>query len=401
MKSLKAFLVLVLFCFASQNLIAQKIAVKGETVYTMAGDPISNGVVLINNGKIERVGAGLNIPPGYEVHEAAVVTPGLIDAHSVVGLAGHLNQEHDQDQLERSNAIQPELRAIDAFNAREALVKYLLSLGITMVHTGHGPGALISGQTMLTKTNGETVEESLIDSTFALAFTLGSVVGRNYKTPGTRSKGVAMLRQQLIKAADYLEKRDDPEKSADLKRDLKMEALADLLDGKIYALITAHTSSDIMSAIRLRDEFGFKMMLDGAAESYLLIDEIKEADVPVIVHPTMTRTFGDSKNASMETAAKLHEAGISIAFQSGFEGYVPKTRVVLFEAAVAVANGLDRIAALEKLTIDAARMLGISNRVGSLERGKDADVVLFDGDPFEYTTHVTGVIVDGEATEQN
>jgi len=401
MKSLKAFLVLVLFCFASQNLIAQKIAVKGETVYTMAGDPISNGVVLINNGKIERVGAGLNIPPGYEVHEAAVVTPGLIDAHSVVGLAGHLNQEHDQDQLERSNAIQPELRAIDAFNAREALVKYLLSLGITTVHTGHGPGALISGQTMLTKTNGETVEESLIDSTFALAFTLGSVVGRNYKTPGTRSKGVAMLRQQLIKAADYLEKRNDPEKSADLKRDLKMEALADLLDGKIYALITAHTSSDIMSAIRLRDEFGFKMMLDGAAESYLLIDEIKEADVPVIVHPTMIRTFGDSKNASMETAAKLHEAGIPIAFQSGFEGYVPKTRVVLFEAAVAVANGLDRIAALEKLTIDAARMLGISNRVGSLERGKDADVVLFDGDPFEYTTHVTGVIVDGEATEQN
>jgi len=401
MKSLKAFLVLVLFCFASQNLIAQKIAVKGETVYTMAGDPISNGVVLINNGKIERVGAGLSIPSGYEVHEAAVVTPGLIDAHSVVGLAGHLNQEHDQDQLERSNAIQPELRAIDAFNAREALVKYLLSLGITTVHTGHGPGALISGQTMLTKTNGETVEESLIDSTFALAFTLGSVVGRNYKTPGTRSKGVAMLRQQLIKAADYLEKRNDPEKSADLKRDLKMEALADLLEGKIYALITAHTSSDIMSAIRLRDEFGFKMMLDGAAESYLLIDEIKEADVPVIVHPTMVRTFGDSKNASMETAAKLHEAGIPIAFQSGFEGYVPKTRVVLFEAAVAVANGLDRIAALEKLTIDAARLLGISDQVGSLERGKDADVVLFDGDPFEYTTHVTGVIVDGEAAEQN
>jgi len=401
MKSLKAFLVLVLFCFASQNLIAQKIAVKGETVYTMAGDPISNGVVLINNGKIERVGAGLSIPSGYEVHEAAVVTPGLIDAHSVVGLAGHLNQEHDQDQLERSNAIQPELRAIDAFNAREALVKYLLSLGITTVHTGHGPGALISGQTMLTKTNGETVEESLIDSTFALAFTLGSVVGRNYKTPGTRSKGVAMLRQQLIKAADYLEKRNDPEKSADLKRDLKMEALADLLEGKIYALITAHTASDIMSAIRLRDEFGFKMMLDGAAESYLLIDEIKEADVPVIVHPTMVRTFGDSKNASMETAAKLHEAGIPIAFQSGFEGYVPKTRVVLFEAAVAVANGLDRIAALEKLTIDAARLLGISDQVGSLERGKDADVVLFDGDPFEYTTHVTGVIVDGEAAEQN
>lgn len=369
-------------------------AVRGETVYTMNGDPITNGVVLIRNGNIERVGSAdrITIPSGYEVFEAAVVTPGLIDAHSVVGLAGHLNQDHDQDQLETSSAIQPELRAFDAYNAREALVGHLRDHGITTIHTGHGPGALISGQTMIVKTTGETVDEALVDSTTMLAFTMGDNLSGAISKPGTRSKGVAMLRQELIKARDYAEKRasDDPPSV-----DLGMEALADLLEGKVRALVTVHKANDIMTALRLQREFGFPMVLDGAAESYLIVDEIRKAGVPVIVHPTMMRTYGDGQNASMETAGKLHEAGIPIAFQSGYEGYVPKTRVVLFEAGVAAANGLGKENALRVLTIEAAELLGLENRVGSLERGKDADIAMFDGDPLEYTTQVTGVFIDG------
>ncbi|MGB0348165.1 MAG: amidohydrolase family protein, partial [Balneolaceae bacterium] len=130
---------LIALVFVTQTAFAQ-IAVKGELVYTMAGDPIENGVVLIKDGKIERVGTErrVSIPDNYEVYEAAVVTPGLIDAHTVVGLAGYLNQDDDQDQLETSNAIQPELRAIDAYNAQEPLVGHLRSLGITTIHTGHG-----------------------------------------------------------------------------------------------------------------------------------------------------------------------------------------------------------------------------------------------------------------------
>lgn len=390
------FFLLLLFGFNMES--TAQTAVRADTVYTMEGPKITNGIILISDGKIEAVGQAdrINIPEDYEVREASVATPGLIDAHSVVGLAGIFNQDHDQDQLERSNAIQPELRAIDAYNAREELVKFVLEKGVTTVHTGHGPGALASGQMMLAKTPYNTVEEALVDSATAVAMTLGSSVGNNYDKPGTRAKGVAMIRQELIKAQEYIEKRKAEDESKRPARDLAMEAWADVLQGRLTALVTAQKSSDIMSALRLKDEFGFDLILDGAAEAYLLLDEIKEAGVPVIIHPTMIRTYGATENASFTTAAKLHEAGIPFAFQSGFESYVPKTRIVLFEAGIAVAYGLPRQAALDALTSQPAKILGIDDRIGSLAEGKDADIVLFSGDPFEYTTKVEGVIVDGE-----
>ena len=383
----------VLLLGAWNSADAQK-AVKGEMVYTVSGDLIENGVVLIRDGKIERVGtqADIHIPEDYEVLESKIVTPGLIDARSVVGLAGYYNEDHDQDQLETTHAVQPELRALDSYNAREFLVNYIKEEGITTVHTGHGPGAVISGQTMIVKTTGETVDKALVDSTTMLAVTLGPGIRSNFNTPGTRSKAVAMLRQELIRAQDYAHKRAAGEQQT---RDLKMEILADLLDGEIRAMVSAHTASDIVTALRVQREFGFPMVLEGASEAYLVIDEIKEAGVPVIIHPKMIRPFGEAKNSSFETAAKLHEAGIPVLFQSGYEGYVPKTRVAKFEAAIAAANGLGMENALHALTIGAAEMLGIDDRVGSLEEGKDADLVLFDGDPFEYLTNVKAVIIDG------
>lgn len=396
MKSLyTTFALLLTLAFSAQA----QVAVIGDTVYTMEGQPIINGIVLINSdGTIESVGGqgDITIPDGYETHEASVVTPGLIDAHTVVGLAGIKNQDSDQDQLETSNAIQPQLRALDAYNAREELVKFVQDKGVTTIHTGHGPGALISGQTMIVKTSYETVEDALVDSVTMIAMTLGPAVSSNFSTPGTRAKGVAMLRQEFIEAQEYAEKRNSENPPS---IDLKKEVLADVLNGEITALITAHRANDIMTALRLKEEFGFEMVLDGAAEAYLVLDEIKQAGVPVIIHPTMIRTYGAAQNASFETAGKLQKAGIPFAFQSGYEGYVPKTRIVLFEAALAVANGLQREEALKAMTIDAAKILGIDQQAGSLRAGKDADIVLFDGDPFEYTTHVTTVIVDGKVVK--
>lgn len=382
---------------------AAQLAIRGETVYTMAGPPIKDGVVLTEGNCITRVGpaSAVQIPAGLRTISAKVVTPGLIDAHSVVGLTGYLNQDQDQDQLDVSEPIQPELRALDSYNPRERLIEWVRGFGITTLHTGHAPGAVISGQTLIVKTAGNTVEDALVRPTAMLACTLGEdarAKGRDAekKVPGTRSKAVAILREQLVRAGDYRRKLkvEDEKKRPD--RDLRMEAMVRVLDGEWPLLVTAHRATDIVSALRVASEFKIKIVLDGAAESYLVMDEIKKAGVPVILHPTMLRSGpGETENLSMETAARLIKAGIPVALQSGFESYVPKTRVALFEAAIAAANGLTFEQALGTVTIEAAKILGISDRVGSLELGKEADLALYDGDPFEYTTHCIGVIVNG------
>ena len=383
---------------------AGQVAVRAGMLHTVSGSPIEDAVVIAGaDGRIEWAGPAseADIPAGVEVLEAAVVTPGLVDAHSVVGLAGALNsnvgQVRDQDQLDRTAPIQPELRAVDAYDATETLVEWVRSYGVTTLHTGHGPGALISGQTMIVKTRGRNVEEATVAPARMLAATLGRSVASNFESPGTASKGVAMLRGALIEAEAY---RDRAQRAAaggadapqPPSRDLGKEALVRALDGELSLLVTANTATEIAAALRLEREFGFDLVLDGAAEAYLLLDEIRAAGVPVVLHPPMSRV----RNGSFETAARLAEADIPFAIQTGFEDYVPKTRVLLWEAAIAAANGLGREGALEAVTLGAARILGVDGRVGSIEIGKDADLALFDGDPFEYTTHVCGVVIESE-----
>ena len=384
--------------------MGQDIAVRGDRIYTSAGDPIDNGVVLIHDGKISAIGPvdDVSIPDGMSVVRAAVVTPGLIDAHTVVGMVGYLSQDDDQDQLERSAAIQPDLRAIDAYNAREPLVEWLQSFGITTIHSGHGPGEIISGQTLIAKTTGDTIAETVVEPVAMVAATIGEGAvmsgngGRN--TPGSRAKVVAMLRAELLKAQDYAEKwaaaEDDDEKERPA-RNLKMEVLTDVVSGDRPLLVTANRHNDIMTALRIAEEFGVNVVLDGASEAYLLLDEIKAAGVPVIIHPAMARASGERENLAFTPPAKLMAAGIPTAYQSGYEGYVPKTRIVLYEAAVTLAHGVSFEQALGAITIEAAKILGIDDRVGSIEVGKDGDLALYDGDPFEYTSHAIGTIIDG------
>ncbi len=402
-------LVALTLCAAAAN--AQDLAVKGGVVHTMAGAPLRDAVVLIQDGKIEAVGpaADVAIPEGVRVLEAAVVTPGLIDAHTVVGLAGWLNYRHDQEQLETSEAIQPELRAIDAYNPREPLVEYLRGYGVTTIHTGHAPGAVISGQTLIAKTRGDTVAESVIVPVAMVASTFGDAARKEGGSPGTRSKAVAVLRAELVRAQEYVAKREREAEAEEEEedddggppaRDLRLEALGRVLSKEIPLLVTAHRANDILTAMRVAKEFDVRLVLDGASEAYLVAEQIREAGIPVIVHPTMARARGERENLSMETAATLRAAGIPVALQSGYESYVPKTRVVLFEAAIAAAHGLSFDEALSLITIDAARLLGIDGRVGSLVPGKDADLALYDGDPLEYTSHCVGVVIDGEIVSE-
>jgi imidazolonepropionase-like amidohydrolase len=379
---------------------APPLAVRGDVVHTMAGPAIRDGVVLLENGKVKVVGpaADVAIPPGVRVLRGAVVTPGLVDAHTVVGLAGFLNQDQDQDQLDKGDPVQPELRAVDSYNPRERLLEWIRGFGITTIHTGHAPGALVSGQTMVVKTAGDTVEEAILKPVAMVAVTLGDDARPedDKKSPGTRSKAVAMLRGELVKAREYARKRGLADAEKRPERDLRRDAFADVLDGKLPLLVTVNRAADIDSALRVAAEFGIRIVLDSAAEAYLAADRIKAAAVPVILHPTMRRAgMGETENIGFETAAKLRAAGIPLALQSGYESYVPKTRVALFEAAVAAANGLSTEEALAAITIDAAKIIGVDDRVGSLRPGRDGDVAVFDGDPFEYTSHCTAVVIDG------
>ncbi|MCL4819929.1 MAG: amidohydrolase family protein [Vicinamibacteria bacterium] len=389
---------LALALFAAAVPAGAQLAVRGETVYTMAGAPLKDGVVLVGkDGKIEKVGAGLAIPAGYKTLSAKVVTPGLVDARSTVGFTGWLNQSHDQEQLERSAPLQPELRAIDGYNPQDRLVEWVRGFGITTVHTGHGPGAVISGQTLVAKTRGHSVERDVIVPSAMIAATLGQG-GRaaDGKSPGTKPKMIALLRAELIKAQEYLKKKETAEKGKEPEPNLRLEALLPVLKGERPLLVTVHRASDILTTLRVADEFKIKVVLDGAAEVQAVLEQVKKAGVPVIVHPTMARHGGELENASFETASVLRKAGIPVAMQTGFEGYVPKVRVLLFEAAIAAAHGLGLEGALAAATIDAAKLVGVDKRVGSLEPGKDGDLALFDGDPFEYTTRVTGVVIEGE-----
>ena len=397
-----------LLATVSVPLAAQDVAVRAETLHTMEGPAISDGVVVIRDGKIVAVGpaSSIAIPEGVEVLSAKVATPGLVDARTVVGLAGYLNQFDDQDQLDSGAPLQPQLRAIDGYNPDEELVGWLRSLGVTTIHTGHGPGTVVSGQTMVAKTFAKTADAAAIVPRAMIAANLGPDAMDSEKGPGTRPKQIALLRAALTAARagqvpDEAQKRRarDEENDAGANK-LDVQVWRDVLARRVPLMVTANRAQDIMSALRLKEEFNIDVVIDGGAESYRLLDQLREAGVTVLLHPTMARHYGDMENASFATAATLREAGIPFALQSGYEAYVPKTRVVLWEAGWAAANGLAPEAALASITIDAARAIGVDERLGSLNVGKDGDVALFDGDPLEYTSHVTGVIIDGRVASR-
>lgn len=378
---------------------ASDVVLRANMVYPVTAPPIENGVILITDGKIAAIGPeqDVPVPPDAEIIEASVALPGLVDAHSVAGLSGYLNQPHDQDHVDDSEPLQPELRAVDAYNFREPLVSWLRGFGVTTLHTGHGPGALISGQTMTVKTSGSSNDVLVPKSMISVTLGSGALSSSDDDgSPGTRSKAVAMLRQALLDARTYIEQQERASESDDPPaRDLRLESLAGVIAGETPLLVTAHRHNDISSALRIATEFDIRVVLDGAAECYLVLDEIQAAGVPVILHPTMLRPTGERKNVSFTTAGRLAERGIQFAIQSGYEPYVPRTRVVLFEAALATAYGLSFDDALSAITIVPARILGIEHRIGSLEVGKDADIALYDGNPFEYSSHAVGTVIDG------
>lgn len=370
-------------------------AVLAGRIHTVSQGDILNGVILVEKGKIKQVGkrADVKIPGDVPVVTASVVTPGLIDANCVVGVGGALNIGADQDQNEGSGPIQTELRVMDAFNPREPLLEYLRRQGVTVVHATPGPANVIAGQSGIFRTYGLTAEKMALRRRAGLLINLGEAPKAAYKdkVPTTRMATASLVRDAFTKAKNHLalKKEMDP----------KMEPLILALQKKMPVLFNAHRADDVQTALRLAKEFNLDARIHSATEGYLMSETLKKSGVPVVVHPTLQRNGSlETLNTHLNNAAVLAQAKIPMAMGSGFEAYVPKTRVVRFEAAMAMVNGLGYPSALKMITLDAAKILGIDKEYGSLDAGKVADLVLYDGDPFEHTTHVTHTIVGGRVT---
>ena len=397
---------------------AQKLAVVADHIFTMApGTQGGSGIILISEGKIEAVTSGTNLKPpsGYQVLRAAYVTPGLIDVDTSAGISGAYNIPQDQDEDEASDPNTADVRSLDSFNPNEILLKYVNRFGVTTIQSAPGPRNPIAGRAGIFKTVGPespsaTADQLAIRPESAMIFNLGDTPKSTYagahKPPMTRMKTAEIIRRALTDAAACQQKwekwkKDGSDATKLPTRDARLEALVPVVSGVMPAVFNVYRADDIITAIRIGNEFHLKYMLASVTEGYLVRDEIRKAAVPCLVGPIMQRPESpQTANATYEIAALLEQAGIPIALISGYEGYVPKNRVLLFEAGIAAANGLGMEKALRAVTIDAAQILGIQDRVGSLITGKDADVVLFDGDPFEYTSHVLGVIVSGQVSYQ-
>ncbi len=376
-------------------------AILAGRIDNVATKSISNGVILIEDGKIKAVGSAFDVkvPDGWPVLTAAVVTPGLIDAHTVVGLSGAANVSADQDQDEMSDPNQADLRVMDSFNPREPLLEFLCREGVTVVHAVPGRANVIAGQTGIFRTSGRTAESMALRFPAGILVNLGESPKSSYpnRQPTTRMGTAALLRTALAQAQNHARKAAAA-KSEDKRPPYnpKLEALGLALEGKVPVIFAAHRADDLCTALRLAKEFKLSPRLDLATEGYLIADRLAEAKVPVVVHPTMQRPGSiETYHSQLCNAAVLVDHQIPLAIGTGFEAYVPKTRVLRHEAAMAMINGLGYDRALRAITLDAARILGIDKQRGSIEKGKIADLVLYDGDPFEHATHVTHTLIEG------
>jgi len=386
----------------AQVVAAETLVIRADRVFTSTErGVIDNAAIVVTDGKISRIGANdeIDTPEGSRELRTAVVLPGLVDSHTLVGVSGSFNMHADQDGFEVSDPAGAEYRVLDSFNPNESLVKYALKMGVTTLHITPRPTAPIAGSTAIFKSSGNLADAMLIKPDAAMLFNLGEAPKSAFgggKGPSTRMATAALIRAELYKAREWSAKAEDKRQP-----DLALKALAAVLSGDMQAIFTARREDDIATALRLAREFKLKPIIVYGTEAYLMRDILADQNATIVMAPTMQRVGGmETGNGTLEAAALLEAGNVSYVFATGYEAYVPKTRVLLWEVAMAVANGLDAETAVRAATIDPATLWGIDERVGSLEKGKDADMVLFDGDPFEYTTHVEQVIVDGKVIER-
>ncbi|MEW5953558.1 MAG: amidohydrolase [Bacillota bacterium] len=379
------------------------LALAGGKVMTMTGNIFARGTVIIEGKKIRLVGEDLPVPEGCRRVSVAgcLITPGLVEAHCHVGMVEEIYREEGDDGNEYTDPVTPHLRAIDAVNPMDLGFSDALAAGVTTVVTSPGSANVIGGEMVALKTFGEVTDEMVVRFPAGLKAALGENPKRNYgkdkKTPATRMASAALLREALVKARDYLDRlaKAGEGKGDPPARDLKMEAVARVLNGEIPLRVHAHRADDIMTAVRIAREFNLRLILEHCTEGHLIASRLAALGIPAVVGPVITnRAKVELQNRSLETAAALFKAGVQVAIMTDHP--VVPIQYLALSAGLAVRGGLDENRALEAITSAAAGITGLSDRVGSLTPGLDADIVVWEGHPFDLRSRVRQVYLEGE-----
>ncbi len=384
---------------------ANATAIVGGYVVPITAEPIDGATVLIEDGKIAAVGVGLDIPRDANVIDAAGqwVLPGFIEAHGHVGVHEEGEGWAGSDSNELTEPVTAHVRALDAINPADLGFRDAVSGGVLAVNVNPGSGNPIGGQTAALKCWGRTVDEMLLRAPAGMKSALGEnpkrIYGERKQTPSTRLGTAAVIRGALVDAANYLARleAEQGKSEADRKpvdRDLKLEALAMVLRREIPWRQHCHRADDIATALRLAAEFGYDLVIDHGTEAHLLADILAAKDIPVIIGPLFTsRSKVELRNRSLANPGKLAAAGVTIAITTDHP--VVPINFLAHQAALSVKHGLDRDTALRALTINPARIVGIEDRLGSIEPGKDADLVIWSGDPLDVLSRVERALIDG------
>ena len=377
--------------------------IKNGYVKTMSGADIENGCVLIgDDGKILEVGSDITAPEGCEVIDAdgRLVTPGCIDAHCHIGLDNEGMGWEGRDYNEMVDPTTPQMRAIDSINPQDEAFALAIENGVTSACTGPGSANVVGGTFVAIKLTGKRVDKMIIKNPLAMKCAFGENPKRCYgstlkKSPMTRMGTAAVLRELLFKAKRYLE---DKENGKNPSFDMKLEAMIPVMKGEIPLKAHAHRADDILTSIRIAKEFGLKITLDHCTDGAIIADELAEEGYPAFVGPTLgNKSKIELRNKSFTTPKVLHEAGVPISIIT--DAPVIPLQYLPMCAGLAVNSGLDYEEGWKAITINPATQTGIGDRVGSLEVGKDGDVVIWTADPLTtvgacaFVTVVDGKIV--------
>jgi imidazolonepropionase-like amidohydrolase len=382
-------------------------AIVGGWVVPVEGEPFEGGTVLLRDRKIAAVeGPGFAVPSGVVVVDATGkwVLPGFIDAHAHAGVAEEAEGWAGQDTNERTDPNSAHVRALDAVNPADLGFRDAIMGGVLAVNVNPGSANPIGGQTVAIKCWGRTVDEMVLREPAGLKSALGEnpkrVYGERNETPSTRLGTAAVIRGAFVAAQNYQAKlavsapADSSSQRAVVERDLKLEALSRVLRREIPWRQHCHRADDIATAMRMAREFGYELVIDHGTEAYLLADQIAAASIPVIIGPLFTsRSKVELRNRSLANPGRLAAAGVTIAITTDHP--VVPIHFLIHQATLAVKEGLDPVTALRAVTINPARIIGCADRIGSLSAGKDADVVIWSGDPLDVMSRAERAFMDG------